>query len=254
MRPPDRWTSARRTELRAILSDIHSNLEALLAVLEAADGGGASLVTCLGDVVGYGANPNEAVDLLSGRSDLAVMGNHDRAAFEPGAESGMNDWARTAAEWTRAQMGEDEAAYLSDLPLTARSTGALFVHSSPESPERWSYVLTLDDARRAFSSFREPLCFIGHSHTPAFFEEANEQVRALDGDTLELRAGRRYMVNVGSVGQPRDGDPRASFALFDSGSRRVKIVRVAYDVETAREKIISAGLPRELGDRLLEGH
>lgn len=240
--------------LHAILSDIHSNLEALLAVVDAASAEGATSIMCLGDVVGYGADPIEVVSLVSGRSGLTVRGNHDQAASEPGAEAGMNDWARAAAVWTREHMSEDEILFLSGLPLEAEADGALLVHASPRDPEDWGYILGTNDASRAFSSLRESLCFVGHSHVPAFFEETNSGARAIPLGELRLQHGHRYIVNVGSVGQPRDGDPRACFALFDSDDRTVRLVRVDYDADVARDKIIEAGLPRELGERLLKGH
>ena len=240
--------------LHAILSDIHSNLEALLAVVDAADAEGATSILCLGDVVGYGADPSEVISVVSGCSNLTVRGNHDQAAIQPGAEARMNDWARAAAVWTRERMSGEDVSFLSGLPLKAGVDGALLVHASPRDPENWGYILNTDAASRAFLSFRESLCFIGHSHVPAFFEETDGGARATALEELRLEAARRYIVNVGSVGQPRDGDPRACFALFDSVDRTVRTVRVDYDADVARDKIIEAGLPRELGERLLKGH
>ena len=241
-------------KLQAILSDIHSNLEALVAVLEAAERAGATSYVCLGDVVGYGADPVEAIRLVEEHDCVTVLGNHDRAAIEPGAEMGMNDWAREATLWTREHLGDHGARYLSALPLTAELDVAVLVHATPATPERWGYIIGEGDAASAFPHFVGPLCLVGHTHSPAFFEETNGGARFVGDGTLELVEGRRYIVNVGSVGQPRDGDPRAAFALLDGEEGTIRVVRVDYDVETARQKIMEAGLPRQLGDRLRDGH
>jgi diadenosine tetraphosphatase ApaH/serine/threonine PP2A family protein phosphatase len=240
--------------LHAIVSDIHSNLEALVAVLDAAHAEGADSIVCLGDVVGYGADPIDVVSLVRESSSVTVKGNHDHAAVQPGAEAGMNDWARAAALWTREHMGEGEASFLSGLPFVGELSGALLVHASPEDPGSWRYILDSSDASRVFPAFSEVICLVGHSHTPAFFQQTDGGARAIAGDVLEIEMGCRYIVNVGSVGQPRDGDPRACFGLFDPEGRVLRIVRVDYDAALARDKIIAVGLPRELGDRLLEGH
>lgn len=240
--------------LQAILSDIHSNLEALRAVLEAADSAGADDIVCLGDVVGYGADPVEVIALVRERASAAVIGNHDVAAIERGAEDGMNEWARAAAVWTREQLDADAVEFLSALTLTATAGNALLVHASPTAPADWEYLTTERGASVAFRSFDEPICFVGHTHVPDVFEEVDGLARVAEKAEGSLLPERRYVVNVGSVGQPRDGDPRACFALFDPSERELRLVRVAYDVEAARNKIVAAGLPVQLGDRLLEGY
>lgn len=237
----------------AVLSDIHGNLEALRAVLaDAADR--ADDILCLGDVVGYGADPGPCVDLVGARARAVVAGNHEHAVVGRLDLSWFNRYARAAAEWTREQLDPNCAAYLDALPLTAAVEDATLVHASPRQPQEWDYLVAEDDGLAAFAAFDTRVCFVGHSHVPAMWSLGSSGPDYARGDvSVTLDAGRRYIVNVGSVGQPRDRDPRAAYALWDVDARRIAVRRVAYDVAAARAKIEEAGLPRFLADRLAAG-
>jgi diadenosine tetraphosphatase ApaH/serine/threonine PP2A family protein phosphatase len=237
----------------AVLSDIHGNLEALRAVLaDAADL--ADDVLCLGDVVGYGADPTACVDLIGARARAVVAGNHEHAVTGVLEMSWFNRHARAAAEWTRTQLDGDCAAYLTALPLTAELDDATLVHASPRQPDEWDYLVTEEDGLAAFGAFATRLCFVGHSHLPAMWSFGSSGPDYERGDVdVTLDAGRRYIVNVGSVGQPRDRDPRAAYVVWDLDARRVVVRRVAYDVAAARTKIEAARLPQFLSDRLAAG-
>jgi diadenosine tetraphosphatase ApaH/serine/threonine PP2A family protein phosphatase len=237
----------------AIVSDVHGNLEALRAVLADAasrvDG-----VLCLGDSVGYGADPVACVDLLEQRARAVVAGNHEYGVAGLLSLDWFNRWARAAAEWTRERLDDDHRAWLAALPLVRELEDATLVHASPVEPDEWDYLVTPDDGWAAFGHFATRWCFVGHSHVPGAWSLGSS------GPDFEPRpavisaeAGRRYIVNVGSVGQPRDRDPRAAYGVWDVEAGRVELRRVAYDVEAARAKILAAGLPRFLADRLAAG-
>jgi diadenosine tetraphosphatase ApaH/serine/threonine PP2A family protein phosphatase len=229
----------------AIISDIHSNLDALSAVLERIDSLQSDRIICLGDIVGYGAEPNECVELIRRRSIPAVLGNHDQAVANNFPADDFNDSARAAVLWNRERLAKDNAEFLRGLPLTIEESDALFVHSSPDYPEEFHYLIYHSDTAGSFRSFIQPICFVGHTHRPVIF--------TVNGGSSSISRNVRAIVNVGSVGQPRDGDRRGCFVLFDSEQWTVEHIRVEYDVQKAREKIIAAGLPKKLGDRLLAG-
>jgi predicted phosphodiesterase len=229
----------------AIISDIHSNLEALTRAFELIDQESVSDVFCLGDIVGYGANPNECVDLVRRRCRVALRGNHDSAAVDLSVAGTFTRNARIAAEWTGRELADDNRKYLEGLPYTYRMDDVMFVHSSPYEPEEWYYVLSEEDLAAAFQSFTERLCFIGHSHFPGIFSE--------DGPAAAIDRSQRFVINVGSIGQPRDGNSKLSFGIFDSENWTYRNVRSEYPIRTAAEKILQAGLPRALADRLTLG-
>jgi diadenosine tetraphosphatase ApaH/serine/threonine PP2A family protein phosphatase len=237
----------------AILSDIHGNLEALLAVLEVIDDLDVDSIVCLGDVVGYGANPNEVLEITRDRAESTVLGNHDKAAIDPGEEVYFNSWAVQAIRWTREELTDESVEYLKSLPLESFLEDVRLVHASPGDPARWRYVLSPQAAAQEFSTFEESFCFIGHSHVPMIVLRTEVGASELLDGEVALPAGARVLINVGSVGQPRNGDPRACFAVLDLDDRSARLVKVPYDLHTARAKIIEAGLPRFLGDRLLLG-
>ncbi len=237
----------------AILSDIHGNLEALRAVLAdcAAD---ADVVLCLGDTVGYGAEPLACVELVAETAEAVVGGNHEHAVAGRLDLAWFNRYARAAAEWTREQLDDDHRAYLGALPLVREVADATLVHASPAQPEEWDYLVSAEDGFAAFAHFATRWCFVGHSHVPAAWSLGSSGPEHHPGVVrLPQERGRRYIVNVGSVGQPRDRDPRAAYAMWDAEAGQVEIRRVPYDVATARRKIVDAGLPRFLADRLAAG-
>lgn len=237
----------------AILSDVHGNLEALRAVLDDA-AGRADAVLCLGDAVGYGADPAACVELLATRARGFVAGNHEYGVADRLDLAWFNRWARAAAEWTRERLDDDHRAWLATLPLTLEIGDATLVHASPAQPDEWDYLVTAEDGWGAFAHFATRWCFVGHSHVPGVWSlgSSGPDYEPAPGGVVSER-GRRYIVNVGSVGQPRDRDPRAAYGLWDVEAGRVEIRRVAYDVATARRKIEAAGLPRFLADRLVVG-
>ena len=230
----------------AVLSDIHSNLEALEATLSALDErGGADAVYCLGDVVGYGADAAACVKRVRERCDGVVMGNHEAAvAREDGLEVLPSD-GQAAARHNREQLSGEQLDWLADLPLTLEARGLRLVHASPDRPAAWTRLDGFRAAREQFDAFDEAVCFVGHTHRPA--------VMADSLGVLSVRPGNRYLINPGSVGQPRDENPRASFGLFDTDAFTYENVRVPYDIELAAEKVRAAGLPDRLARRLLRG-
>jgi diadenosine tetraphosphatase ApaH/serine/threonine PP2A family protein phosphatase len=237
----------------AILSDIHGNLEALRAVLDDC-AGRVDAVLCLGDTVGYGADPLACVELIAERAQAIVGGNHEHAVAGRLGMAWFNRYARVAAEWTQERLDEDHRAYLGALPLLIEVDDATLVHASPAQPEEWDYLVTAEDGFAAFPYFATRWCFVGHSHVPGAWSLGSagpEHHR--DAGLLQSERGRRYIVNVGSVGQPRDRDPRAAYAVWDVVAGRTQIHRVAYDVHTTRRKIVEAGLPGFLADRLAAG-
>ncbi len=237
----------------AILSDIHANLEALRAVLADA-GSRADAILCLGDVVGYGADPLPCVEIVAERAQAIVSGNHEHAVAGLLDLGWFNAYARAAAEWTRDCLDDDHRAWLASRPLALEVGDATLVHASPDRPEDWDYLVSAADGYAAFPAFATRLCFVGHSHVPAVWSLGSSgreyQTGAME---IDLEHGRRYIVNVGSVGQPRDGDTRAAYALWDVDHGRVMIRRVAYDFEATKTKILAAGLPSFLAHRLSRG-
>ncbi len=237
----------------AVLSDIHGNLEALEAALADARAAGAAKIVCLGDVVGYGADPNRCVERVREAAEVVVLGNHDQAALDERSADNFNAVAREAILWTRGRLTRENLDFLSGVPIEVVGDGARYVHATPDDPLSWNYVLTVTEALDAFGAFDEPVCFIGHSHVPVRLVLREGELSVVGDAEIELDAGDRALVNVGSVGQPRDGDWRASYALYDPGARRVTARRVEYDREAAAAKILAAGLPEILARRLALG-
>jgi predicted phosphodiesterase len=241
--------------LRAILSDIHGNLEALEAVLADVGRVGASEILCLGDFVGYGASPNECIERLRPIVAAAVAGNHDVAVCGRIRIGSFSSNAAQAARWTETALTPQNLAYLESLPMRVSHAGALLVHSSPSDPRAWHYVQGVDEARAEFDTFMESLCLVGHLHRPGAYrlDTPTGQVGYSREPETPLDPQGRFLVVVPSVGQPRDGDPRAGYLLWDDGRGWVRQVRVDYDFAAARQRILDAGLPRFLGDRLQWG-
>lgn len=224
----------------AVISDIHGNLEALKAALEHIETLDVDEIVCLGDVVGYGPNPNECIELVRMRCLHTVKGNHDAAAIDLMETMNMNKLAREAAIWTHDRLNPASKEYLMQLPLKTTIESATLVHASPHEPEEWHYIMTNLDAEIAFRHFDTAVCFIGHSHRPAIFSK--------NGVDMKKR-----IINVGSIGQPRDRDPKLSFGVFDTETLEYENIRLSYSVETTADKMFSAGLPSELAERLFYG-
>ncbi|MGH2793910.1 MAG: metallophosphoesterase family protein [Actinomycetota bacterium] len=238
----------------AVLSDVHSNLEALDAVLAAADGHGCERLLVLGDLVGYGADPDAVIARLVERNAVAIAGNHDLAAIGRFDATWFNEVAAAAIAWTSETMSADARAFLEGLDPRRDEPDAVLVHGSVRDPAA-EYLLTVPDAEASFGLAAFDVAFFGHTHLPTVFRrDANGRVSGWvmpDEVPVELEPGSRFMLNPGSVGQPRDRDPRAAFLVWEDG--RVVGHRVAYDTERPAAKIVASGLPRWLGDRLSLG-
>ena len=242
-----------------ILSDIHANLDALDAVLGSAPPGTWDRLIVLGDLVGYGGAPNGVIDRVRALDPVAIIrGNHDKAACGLEDGSNFNHVARVAAEWTGEALTPANRAYLRALPPGPIMIDDLveICHGSPFDEDH--YIFDVDDARRALEAGERPLCLFGHTHLPVVFQQEGDVFDGFlpEGDedtTLVLQRGVKYLVNPGSVGQPRDGDPRAAFALYDSERRSLLLRRVHYAVDAAQRRILGAGLPASLANRLAVG-
>lgn len=238
----------------AIIGDIHSNLEALQAVIKNIKKRRIKRTFCVGDLVGYGANPNECIELCLKEAHAIVAGNHDYAAVDKTDVRTFNPVAAEAIRWTQNNTKKENLDKLKSLKLSTTVDSILLVHASPIKPEMWNYLFSLEEFEHEFSSFKEKVCFIGHSHIPsAAFQDANGYTDFLRENPFPLIAKRKYIINVGSVGQPRDLDPRASYAIYDGNNNSIEIIRLEYNIPLAQQKIIDAGLPEVLADRLLMG-
>jgi diadenosine tetraphosphatase ApaH/serine/threonine PP2A family protein phosphatase len=239
--------------LIAVISDIHGNLEALEAVLADARREGVDQVICLGDVVGYGADPNAYLARVRDESVATVLGNHDAAATDLRQAENFNEIARDAIRWTSEALTEEHRKILRSLPYEFVEGDVRYVHASPDDPPSWHYILTEQEAWNAFEACLEPICFVGHSHVPLRVFLRRGRLEVVDEEVVDIAPDDRALINVGSVGQPRDGDWRASYGLFDPVLRRLIARRVEYDIEEASRKIRAAGLPEILATRLAVG-
>jgi len=238
-----------------LISDIHANLEALEAVLAALQKELVDQILCLGDVIGYGPNPNECVELIREHAAVCLIGNHDEASLGRVDLDLFNYMARQAIEWTTAQLTSDALEFLRPLPYAKSYGNFMIVHASPDEPRRWNYILNLDDAAQGFEGFTEQICFIGHSHTPWVIPlQPDGRMRVLHDYPLAVQDDCRYLINVGSVGQPRDRNPDAAYGIFETEPLRYSLKRVPYDVVATQKKIRTTGaLPAFLADRLAAG-
>ncbi len=229
----------------AILSDIHSNLEALERALKAIDNADVDAVYCLGDIVGYNADPARCIELVREHCAGVVRGNHDAAVVSEDIGALPSD-GQDAARHNRRCLSDDQLAYLANLPLTTTVENCTFVHATPDVPTAWKRLTTYPAAQDQFAHFDTEVCFIGHTHVPA--------VMADSLGVLQVRRGHRFLVNVGSVGQPRDQNPKLSMGLFDTDTFEYENVRLSYDIDGAAQKIRDTdALPNRLARRLYEG-
>jgi predicted phosphodiesterase len=236
----------------AIFGDIHANLEALNAVLKDAKAHDVTHYVCLGDVVGYNANPHECVEIVRGLECPTVKGNHDEMASLEEDLTGFNPLAEEAINWTRQHLTAEDKQWLRDLKLTRQVRDFTIVHATLDTPHKWGYVFNQLDAAASFNYQHTQLCFYGHTHSPrAYIRDSS--VRTAHLDKLQIEPGKKYFINVGSVGQPRDGDWHAAYCLYTPGKQLVELRRIEYDIWTAQDKIIDAGLPQRLADRLALG-
>ena len=243
----------------AILSDIHANREAFEACLEDAARRGAQRLVLLGDIVGYGAEPAwaalRAMELAQSGA-VVIKGNHDEAAVRD--RGGMSPDAAAAAAWTRSVLDPEAKAWLDALPMEVEEEDRLYVHADAHDPPRWTYVRDAEDARRSLDAVQARIVLCGHVHVPALYglTAAAKLVtfRPVAGVAVPLMRPRRWLAVVGAVGQPRDGDPAAAYAMLDTATSELTTIRVPYDAMAAGAKIRAAGLPERLATRLLKGH
>ena len=236
----------------AVLSDIHGNLEALQAVLVDARQHHCTHFVCLGDIVGYNADPSACLRIVRELDCPTVKGNHDEQASLSDSSVDFNEMAEQAIMWTRAQLSEEDRTWLSRLPLQQLVHDFTIVHATLDMPADWGYVFTRAEAMASFAYQQTTLCFFGHTHVQGAFVR-NTEVTPTLRDKIRIDLGKQYFVNAGSVGQPRDGDWRAAYCIYFPDDNLVEQRRVAYEIDRTRKKILAAGLPRLLADRLVLG-
>jgi len=236
----------------AILGDIHANWEALTAVLADAEAHGVDTYACVGDIVGYNANPAECLEKIREICVAVVRGNHDHYVAHDECLEDFHPLAANVIDWTRRQLSREQIQYLKNLRLSRMVDGFTIVHSTLDMPEKWGYVIDALDADANFNYQTSSVCFHGHTHVPVVFERQGRVVRN-SFTTFNTTLGRKCFINTGSVGQPRDGDPRASYVIYEPSARRVDLRRIEYDIATTQRKIIEAGLPERLARRLEQG-
>ena len=237
----------------AIIADIHANLAAFAAVLEDIERrGGVDETWCLGDVVGYGPDPRQCIELLRQQNHICVAGNHDWAAIGKLSTSDFNPDAAAACQWTATQLKPSDKVYLDSLPTSVQKNSFTIVHGSPREPI-WEYLLSTSAARENFAYFKSQFCLVGHSHVPLVFEETEAGACTFNqlSPNIKLMLGKnRRIINPGGVGQPRDGDPRASYAIYNSDASSITHYRIPYDIDAAQAKMMECGLPIGLVTRL----
>ena len=240
----------------AIIADIHANLAAFTAVLvDIEQRGEADEVWCLGDIVGYGPDPHQCIELLRQTNHVCVAGNHDLAAIGKIDTSEFNPDAAAACRWTAQQLTSEDKQYIKFLPQTIQKDDFTLVHGSPRDPI-WEYLRSASGARENFAYFKSRFCLVGHSHMPLVFKYSEDGACSVSrfSDNIGLMlAKNRLIINPGSVGQPRDGDPQASYAIYDNEKRQVRLYRVPYDIPSTQDRMVERGLPMRLVARLSRG-
>ena len=237
-----------------IISDIHANLEALQTALTDINVLNVDQVVCLGDIVGYGANPNECLDIIRDKCEIVILGNHDNVAIGREEPENYNQYALHSIEWTKNNLTQDNKKFIQSLPYMFEENNILFVHASPKSPADWAYVTSLDDAVDSFDFFSQEVCFIGHTHCPVIIIKENDQnFQVIEDSIYKIQEGEQLLVNVGSVGQPRDRDNRLSFCIYDTEKKIVELFRREYNISKAQEPMHKNGFADFLINRLNEG-
>ena len=236
----------------ALFGDIHANLEALEAVLKDASEQGVSEYVCMGDIVGYNADPSACLERVRAMNCPTVKGNHDEDASGNHSLDSMNPVAATALEWTRQQLTDEQRQWLARLRMVRQVSDFTVVHRTLDQPANWNYVTNRFDAMSNFSYQFTQVCFHGHTHVPRVYMKT-DKVQEIFTDSVAIEDGAKYFINIGSVGQPRDGDWRACYVIFDLEHQMVVFRRVDYDIAETQRKILAAGLPPMLAERIQEG-
>ena len=236
----------------AIIADIHSNLEALEVVLADIKQQKCTHIACLGDIVGYNANPSECLRIIRDMNIPCVKGNHDDYCSMDAPLDGFNPAAAEAVNWTRRQLSDDDRQWLRDLKYVRMLTSFTMVHATLDGPQRWGYVFDKLAAAASFTYQNTGVCFFGHTHVPVAFIR-DSVVRGGTYSKFKVEAGKKYFVNVSAVGQPRDNNPKAGYVVFDLDEGTIELRRLDYDIPGAQKKILDAGLPPRLAERLAFG-
>lgn len=236
----------------AIIADIHGNLDAFQVVLEDIRAQNADQIICLGDIVGYNAQPKECLQIVRDMNIPCVKGNHDEYCSGDIPLDGFNPHAAQAVHWTRDQLSDDDKNWLRDLKYTRMVANFTMVHSTLDAPERWQYVFDKLAAAASFPYQLTQMCFFGHTHVPVAFMR-DTMVRGGTYSKFKVDPAKKYFINVGAVGQPRDNNPKAAYVLYDMTAQTIELRRLDYDIEAAQQKILAAGLPERLAERLAFG-
>jgi diadenosine tetraphosphatase ApaH/serine/threonine PP2A family protein phosphatase len=236
----------------AVLGDIHANIDALNAVVEDARKQGVTDFVSVGDVVGYNACPSECIKAVRELDCVTVRGNHDHYCSYNESLDDFQPLAASVIAWTRRQLTEDDVKWLHDLPFTKLCGGFTLVHSTLDMPDHWGYVFDVLAAEANFNYQATALCFHGHTHVPMIYRKAHEIMR-IEPCKIRMGFGEKFFINVGSVGQPRDGDPRSAYVVYSPKTKDVEFLRIPYDIEAAMERNRKAGLPERLASRLAVG-
>ncbi len=236
----------------AILADIHGNLDALQVVLDDCKKQQVTHYACLGDVVGYNANPKECLDIIRTMGMPCVKGNHDEYCSTEEHLEGFNPAAAEAVNWTRKQLTEDDRQWLRDLKYSRMVTNFTIVHATLDGPQRWGYVFDKLAAAASLTYQNTSVCFFGHTHVPVAFMK-DSMVRGGTYSKFKTEPGKKYFVNVGAVGQPRDNNPKSAYVVYDTADGTIELRRLDYDIAAAQKKILAAGLPERLAERLAYG-
>ncbi len=240
----------------AIISDIHGNLEALSAVLYDIESMNIDEIVCLGDIIGYGPNPNECINLVNKKCPIILLGNHDAAVLDSLSTQNFNINAKIAIEWTSEQLSEDSRKFLEELPMLKIDGDKTYVHATPYEPRMWYYITSIEEAAFNFQFFDTSFCFVGHTHIPVTIALDGEKKINVSQDNLldfSKEDDTHYLINVGSVGQPRDRNPKASYGILDTESGTFTLRRINYDIKKCQAKMRKHKLPEFLIARLEEG-
>ena len=236
----------------AVIADIHANIEALEVVLADSKEQKCTHYCCVGDVVGYNANPKECLDIIRTMGMPVVKGNHDEYCSSEEDLEGFNPHAAEAVNWTRKQLSKEDRQWLRDLKYVRLVTSFSMVHATLDGPQRWGYVFDKLAAAASFTYQNTPVCFFGHTHVPVAFVR-DSVVKGGTYSKFRVEPGKKYFVNVGAVGQPRDGNPKSGYVIYDLNEGTIELRRLDYDIPKAQKKILEAGLPQRLADRLALG-
>jgi putative phosphoesterase len=236
-----------------VISDIHGNLEAFETVMRALSREKVDAILCAGDVVGYGADPVACIEKVRSIDPIIVCGNHDAACANQTDIRYFNEAAREAVLWTQTRLGESDITFLKGLDLVYRDEHVTSAHGTLQEPPLFHYMFTAEEAYTTFEMMQTRVCFVGHSHVPGIFLYRKEKIDYFYEDRMRVSKNEKVIVNAGSIGQPRDGDPRLCYSVYDAAKGIVELKKLSYDIETAQKKIRDAGLPDFLADRLGRG-